>query len=1115
MSNTAVRLLLTAALFGALCGIGFSQAQAGEADDLFAIANDHFAAKRWDLAVEDFHKFILEYPEHAKRFKGMYLEAQCLMELQREAEAYPLFIEVLAEDPGASYARQALFGAAEAAVLSGQISEAQVRLLQFQSQYPADKLNSKVLMYRGDLALRGNDFAQAEQFYRESLQRFADQPCADQCRLGLAHVFAMQKQYDEADQMLHEVAGHDHSPWSEMALLQLGAKELTDKKPQAALELYEAIEKRFPTSPLLPQTHLGCGRALFQLGHFAEAASVLSPLAEDKQLGAAARYWIAMAQKSETEQKIAEEKLRQQEEAAEAAKAAAAKAEAAKAAAIKAKESSVAAAPAISSPPDNSSQRSSRSVLSSRRDPMTVVSDQPVTQKTQQPAPQVTINDSKPDDSSTAEEKSESSASNSSAPVAAAPKSGLHQPSSAAASVALDDQSRRRSASIRYQQAEALVRSGQYDRAIGMLEIGDNTGDDPNSLANRYLLAMAFQGSKRDEEALQTLDDLSAVLQAKLVAADASFGITPHLAKRPTSEKAEDESGAPPAALSENAIADATPFPANASSALSPQDLVALKTLNDNVQLARATSLLTHERYAEAIIPLQIYLTTPRKDVGAEKARSALAISLAITGRVAEAQQILTDLKTNHPGSKLIANTTDRVAQAAYSAGQYKSAAPLFTELAAESSSPEQAAKGLSGAAWCYFRSGDDEAALDAFNKFLDRFPNDSHAAEAAVARCQILEKQGHDDAAAKAYRLAIKRYAASKQLPDMLLAAAKLYDRMQRPEDSAPLYQKLVADYPNFADADTALYSWGWALRDLGRGADADKVFQLLYDNYPKSKFWADATYRIAERASQQSEPEKADALLKQLVSSDCPATVLQHALYLQGQIAIGTQQWTAAEQPLSRLIRDFPDGSMHLAAEFWMAEIAYRKGDFALAGQRFDALAPRILDQNEPWSGIVSLRRAAIMAQNKRWTEARQLAESIEHEFPQFAQQYEADFLIGRCLAAERDYDGARAAYAKVIHSPAGGKTEIAAMAQWMIGETYFEQKDYSTALRDYLRVEVVYSYPRWQAAALLQAAKCYQQLGQPHEAAELYAKVLQTYPQTEFVAEASQRLIETTRK
>ncbi|HEY2882310.1 MAG TPA: tetratricopeptide repeat protein, partial [Pirellulales bacterium] len=462
-----------------------------------------------------------------------------------------------------------------------------------------------------------------------------------------------------------------------------------------------------------------------------------------------------------------------------------------------------------------------------------------------------------------------------------------------------------------------------------------------------------------------------------------------------------------------------------------------------------------------------------------------------------------------------IPSTTERVAQSAYAAELFKIAGPLFKELAADGNPPELVSKGLAGAAWCLFQTGDYETADQAFGKFLDAFPNDPRAAEAALARCQAIEHESNNVAAATAYRQAIKRYPQCKQMPQLLLGAAKLYDRLQRPEDSASLYQKLVADYPNSPDADSALYSWGWSLRDLGRGADADRVFQLLYDNYPKSRFWADSAFRLAERASQQSNPEIADALLKELVNRDCPAPVLQHALYLQGQNAINAEHWSAAEAPLSRLVREFPEGSLHLAAEFWLAEIAYRSSDYTLASERFERLAPRTTDHMESWSGIVPLRRAQILAQKKRWAEARILAESIAHDFPQFPQQYEADFLIGRCLAAEHDYDGARAAYAKVIHSSAGGKTEMAAMAQWMIGETYFNQNDFATALRDYLRVEVVYSYPRWQAAALLQAAKCYQQLGQPQEAAELYAKVLQSYPQTEFVAEASQRLIETARK
>ena len=80
---------------------------------------------------------------------------------------------------------------------------------------------------------------------------------------------------------------------------------------------------------------------------------------------------------------------------------------------------------------------------------------------------------------------------------------------------------------------------------------------------------------------------------------------------------------------------------------------------------------------------------------------------------------------------------------------------------------------------------------------------------------------------------------------------------------------------------------------------------------------------------------------------------------------------------------------------------------------------------------------------------------------------------------------------------------------MAQWMIGETYFHQEQYANALRAYLRVEILYAFPRWQAAALLQAGKCHEELGEWTQAAELYSKVLKNYPDTEVANEATDRL------
>ncbi len=117
--------------------------------------------------------------------------------------------------------------------------------------------------------------------------------------------------------------------------------------------------------------------------------------------------------------------------------------------------------------------------------------------------------------------------------------------------------------------------------------------------------------------------------------------------------------------------------------------------------------------------------------------------------------------------------------------------------------------------------------------------------------------------------------------------------------------------------------------------------------------------------------------------------------------------------------------------------------------------------------------------------------------------------DYLIGRCLAADAKFAEARGSYEKVIHSTTGGKTETAAMAQWMIGETFMHQKEYAAALREYLKVEILYAYPAWQAAALLQAAKCHEFLDQWAEADRLYSRLLEAYPTTEFKEEATRRL------
>ena len=68
---------------------------------------------------------------------------------------------------------------------------------------------------------------------------------------------------------------------------------------------------------------------------------------------------------------------------------------------------------------------------------------------------------------------------------------------------------------------------------------------------------------------------------------------------------------------------------------------------------------------------------------------------------------------------------------------------------------------------------------------------------------------------------------------------------------------------------------------------------------------------------------------------------------------------------------------------------------------------------------------------------------------------------------------------------------------------------QKKYDESIRAYLRVEILYEFPRWRALALLQAGKCYEMKTVWSEAIRLYARILKEFPDSAVADKASERL------
>jgi outer membrane protein assembly factor BamD (BamD/ComL family) len=59
------------------------------------------------------------------------------------------------------------------------------------------------------------------------------------------------------------------------------------------------------------------------------------------------------------------------------------------------------------------------------------------------------------------------------------------------------------------------------------------------------------------------------------------------------------------------------------------------------------------------------------------------------------------------------------------------------------------------------------------------------------------------------------------------------------------------------------------------------------------------------------------------------------------------------------------------------------------------------------------------------------------------------------------------------------------------------------------EYLKVQIQYKFPEWQAPALYQAALCHEALQEWPEAAKTYENLLGDYPNSEYAAKAKARL------
>ncbi len=537
-----------------------------------------------------------------------------------------------------------------------------------------------------------------------------------------------------------------------------------------------------------------------------------------------------------------------------------------------------------------------------------------------------------------------------------------------------------------------------------------------------------------------------------------------------------------------------------------------------DAQWLKGTILVYQGRYGEAIEPLKAFLDSRPEGEAIVQAAGQLTLCYARSNRLEEAKRLYDELRADFAASPTFAALTEQLAKAALDANDVNYSAELSAWLASgeasvsgQGSGPatDWAVRGLMGFGGARLKAGDFERASAVFAQAMSKNPPAEIAAEAAYLRGQALQELGQYDSALAMYDEAIASNADGSNTPEALKASAELYERLGQTRRASEAYEKLVATYPNYAKRDAMMCAWAEALRKTGEAAHAERVLNRVREEYPQSAYASDAAYRLAANAFAKNDWAKAAELLREIPADGPHESLRESIAFLKAQVAMSKRDWAIAKKLFQSFVVEYADGENRRLAEFLAAECVYRQGNYEEALDSFDAVERKSLSRHDPWLANVALRRAQCLAQARKWSEARSVAVRMKKDYSDFEEQYEADYLIGRCYAAEGDYESARLAFTEVVHSPFGTKTETAGLAQWMIGDSFMQQENFEAALKELRKVEATTASHECRAGALLASAKCCERLDRELDATDIYEKIVKDYARTPQAEKAARRL------
>jgi TolA-binding protein len=456
-------------------------------------------------------------------------------------------------------------------------------------------------------------------------------------------------------------------------------------------------------------------------------------------------------------------------------------------------------------------------------------------------------------------------------------------------------------------------------------------------------------------------------------------------------------------------------------------------------------------------------------------ARFELGQALVALERWEEARPWLSAVLEADDRERFEAHAMSHLGAIARARGDHAAAAEWFAK-AAEVGGADLAARALYDQGEALLVAGQSEGAIEKFQAFLTKHPEHPMNARAMARLSVALSRAGEHERALEQLE-AIPASAFGSLAPEIRHSA--MYERawsmreLDRPDEAAAAYRELL-DEP--VDEGLRVY----ALLDLG-GIELD------------AQRWEPASEALSELVG-----------MLESASDRAPQDVRAQAVYRLGAASLKLGRHERTVELLDTFHERHPESELRPSAGLMAAESLAALGRHERAAEHLDRVASEHAD--DPSAPTALLRLGDATATLQRWDDSQRAYERFLEAHAEDELWFQARFGVAWAKENRGEHEAAIRDYREVVSRHQG---PTAARAQFQIGECLFAMGRLEEAVTELLRVDILYAYDEWSAAALYEAGRVLERLERPHQARAQYEAVVQRFPDLNWAEMARQRL------